>query len=394
MLLITCHYGPESIRLNKENSQVMTWCKSKKSEFDPGDDTSWLNLKNCMLKWDTLETAPHSPEYGSRIQIPVDWNTDAKCPQIDQFLREVLPPDAIDLFFEIAGLMLLRENPFHKAILMLGSGGNGKSVALHVLKSLCGAENVAAVRLQEFSENRFSAACLNNRLANICGDIDRRAMIRTDVFKSLTGGDSIHAERKFGHPFTFQPFALHIFSANEAPGSGDLSEAWFRRWITLPFPNSFRDKPDQKLDLQFELTSDSELEGLLVHAIRSIQDLTARGRFAIPESVLTLGREYELKLDSVAAFVAERCELQPNAWAPRRGLFYAYSNWCQIDGRKSLASRGFYDRLRSKHRNTIVDRRRAQERGFQGIRLKLSGTLDLEREIHRAEGRNIEDPND
>ena len=50
-----------------------------------------------------------------------------------------------------------------------------------------------------------------------------------------TGGDTLTAERKFGHPFVFRNRATMIFSANELPGSADLSDGFFSRWVIVPF---------------------------------------------------------------------------------------------------------------------------------------------------------------
>ena len=149
-------------------------------------DTSRLNVANGLLDLESLGLAPHSPAYVSTSQLPVAWSPAATCPRIDRFLGEVLPPDAIEFMLEVIGYCLYPANPLHKALLLFGGQGTGKSTLLHVIEALVGKVNTSSVPLQAFSEDRFAPARLFGKLANICGDLDARAIRRTDLFKQLT----------------------------------------------------------------------------------------------------------------------------------------------------------------------------------------------------------------
>ena len=98
-----------------------------------------------------------------------------------------------------------------------------------------GADNVSNVSLQQLASNRFAAASLEGKLANICADLPATRLEDTQLFKGITGGgDIIQAERKFQASFSFKPFARLLFSANRLPQSPDSSEAFFDRWIIVP----------------------------------------------------------------------------------------------------------------------------------------------------------------
>ncbi len=229
--------------------------------------------------------------------------------RIEAFLGDVLPDEpTVQLVLEIIGYALLADLSLHTAVLLLGPGRNGKLVLLSIIRALLGAANVASVPLQLFSESRFAAAALYGKLANVCGDLDARAIERTDVFKMMTGGDAIYAERKYGQPFSFTSFALPIFSANEAPYSRDQSEASFERWIVVPMQSVIA---PEKRDpyLVAKLTTQAELEGLLVAAVDALRRLIERGRFELPKAVRDAGGDYRRQLDSVAGWLDDRCSL-------------------------------------------------------------------------------------
>jgi P4 family phage/plasmid primase-like protien len=241
-------------------------------------------------------------------------------------------------------------------------------VLLNLTKKLLGPENVVAVPLQQLSENRFAIADLYLKLANICGDLDARAVKRSDMFKMLTGSDAVPAERKYGHPFFFTPFALPIFSANEVPISADQSDAWFQRWLVIPMERRFRGTAHDDPHILDKLTTPAELEGLLVEAVAGLRRLMARGRFDVPTSVRQAGERYRTRLDTLCAFVEEECELDADAWVSRPALYRAYKAWCEEGGRFALSAANFNERLVTNYSGRVELRTREGGRGWLGLR--------------------------
>lgn len=337
----------------------------------PEQPTDIINVANGLLDWRTGTLSPHREDFYSTLQLPIEWHPDANCPAITKFLGEVLPDDAYDLVIELFGYALYAGNPLNAAVLCLGPGGNGKSVLLSLFETLVGAEHRSAVSLQDFAENRFRLAELYGKLVNSAGDLDARAITRTDAFKMLTGGDTILAERKYGHPFQFTSFALPIFAANEAPISADQSEGWFRRFIILPM---VRRMTAAQMDhtLGNRLRSKEEMEGLLVAAVWGLRQLMERGYFDLPASVLAAAATYRSNQDTAIGFLLdeEHVVADANGWVPRSQLYIAYESWCDENGRKPLAKHRFNDRLRE-YKGGPAERTMAGIRGWKGIQLAM-----------------------
>ena len=141
--------------------------------------SEFINVPNGMLDWRTRGLRDHSPDYHSTVQLPVEYDEHATCPRFERFLAEVLPKDCYEpagdspgFIWEVIGYTLYSGNPLHIAVLLLGSGRNGKGVLIRVLKRLLGARNCTTVRLHDLIENRFRAATLFGKLANLAGDLD------------------------------------------------------------------------------------------------------------------------------------------------------------------------------------------------------------------------------
>jgi P4 family phage/plasmid primase-like protien len=209
----------------------------------------YVNVANGMVDWATGTLVDHSPKFGSTVQLPGDYEPDADCPAVLRFLTEVLPADCVESGFiwELIGYAMYSGNPLHIAVLLWGRGRNGKGTLIRLLKALIGASNCSAVGLHELTQNRFRAATLYGKLANLAGDLPARWVANTEMFKAITGDDTIQGEHKFGHPFDFTPWALPVYSANKPFGSADSSEGWWSRWLVIPFPRTFARRSEEQL---------------------------------------------------------------------------------------------------------------------------------------------------
>jgi putative DNA primase/helicase len=255
---------------------------------------------------------------------------------------------------------------------LLGPGRNGKSTLLRIIQALLGKEHVSSVPLQGFGEDRFATAEVYGKLANICGDLSKRAIDRSDSFKRLTGQDTLYAQRKNQHPFYFVSYALPTFSANEAPHSKDSSYGYIVRWLIIPMLNVFVEKKADP-DLTEKLTTAAELEGLLVLAVQHLRRLMRRKGFDPPAVVQKAGDDYREQIDSVAGWLADEGDRSdPRTITPRPELYLAYSQWCAVSGRRvPLVAGEFYAGLRQ--HGLLDGSKHGGVRGFRGLRLRGRG---------------------
>lgn len=327
-----------------------------------------INFRNGLYLWQADLLRPHDPTVLSTVQLTVDYNTDALCPEFDKFLSQVVPDDLIELVWELIGYLMYSGNPLHKAVMLLGSGRNGKGTFLRTITALLGQKNVTAVSLHDLVSTRFSTASLFGKIANIAGDIDASYMENTATFKAVTGEDQISAEHKGRDRFDFTPWAVPVFSANKVPGSADVTTGYLERWVILPFPNSFVGNEDP--GLTDRLTTKEELEGIAVKAVTSLRTLMQRRRFTEPESAAKATEEFRRRVDQVRTWLSECTEVSANhPWVYRTELYKAYTNWAKRDGQRPVKASEFYDRLDSIDPAVIVPKKIDGQRGFEGIQV-------------------------
>lgn len=244
--------------------------------------------------------------------------------------------------------MLIIETMFEKAMMLCGSGSNGKSTFSNLLNALIGEENTTAIPLQKLIDeknNKFIVAHLHEKLMNVCADIPSTTIHNSDMFKRLVGKDKITGEHKFGHPFEFYNPARLIFSARIIPHIAEIDdEAYFRRWLIVEFSNRFTGESDDK-DIQAKLTTDAELSGFLNLALAGLKTILENGRFTHELSIQDTADLYIKKANPVYKF-SEECIVSSPDDISKDDIYIEYLKWCELNNEKPLAKNTFGKKMK------------------------------------------------
>ena len=315
-------------------------------------DARWLNVANGMLDPLTETLAPHAPEYLSIAQIPVEWDPEAKAPYYETWLAERVGGQVQDLE-ESVSMMLDPSRVPPKALLLFGPSRSGKSTFQRLASAMVGERNVSSVTLHALAENRFASANLVGKMLNTAADLSSQHVEDLAVFKMVTGGDRLTAERKGQQHFQFINQAMLLFSANTIPSVGESSTAYLERIKPFEFGTSFAGLEDPGVEdalLQ-------ELPGILVRWVRALQERRKRGTFLPTQS--DIAKTFATGSDQVRWFLDEKTIPDP-AGIRRSALYQEYKYWSQEAGLKTLSNRNFYARVK----NAGVEEYRHRDHGW------------------------------
>jgi len=350
------HYDPETGIWRPNGSEVIDqlvrvklkhlWKSNYKNETEAhiragsyidskllGGHKDYVVVENGLLNLKTRELTKFDPDLYELSRIPVKYDPNAKCPRIEKFLSEVLLPQHIDTFYELAGYCLYKDYPFAKFFIFHGGGNNGKSKALGLLSAFLGDENVSKLSLQSLTTEGFRTSEIHGKLANICGDIPSKPLGDTGLLKQITGGDAITLERKYHDPFATTCYAKLIFSANEIPDTRyDKTDAFYRRAILIPFPNKF-DPEDPLTDpyILDKITTPSERSGLLNKALTGLSKLLQRGVFTGEKSTEERRIEYMREANPIQYFAEIYLEqdVDPDHFITNHEMYNYYIAVCR-----------------------------------------------------------------
>ena len=222
-----------------------------------------------------------------------------------------------------------------------------------------GQENISARNLYELVTDKFAKADLHRKLANIAADIGSKELRYTGVFKALTGGDPISAQRKYRDPFKFYNYAKLDFSCNQLPVSPDESQAFFRRFMIFRFKTRFIDpelyNPESDQTLQpkdpkilEKITTPEELSGLFNWALQGLKRLQRNRQFTNSQTTTELKNQYTEMSDPITGFVNKHIKEQMEEWETKDDVYRAYYHFCKENGYISVAKNKFTSEIKAR----------------------------------------------
>lgn len=315
-------------------------------------DKVLINLKNGTFEISQLGTnlRPFDRSDFITYQLPFEYNPQAKAPLFEAYLNRVLPDKERQIVLaEYLGYVFIKHGSNalkeEKALVLYGTGANGKSVFFEIVNAMLGNENVSSFSLQSLTnENGYFRAKLANKLVNYASEINGN--LEASIFKQLVSGEPVEARLPYGQPFILKQYAKLIFNCNELPKDVEHTNAYFRRFLIIPFDVTI---PAHEQDKQLHSKIiENELSGVFNWVLDGLKRLLEQKRFSECEAAQRAVEQYKIESDSVQMFLSEHdYKVSAVNDIPLKEIFSDYRNYCIESGFKACSIRTLADRLRS-----------------------------------------------
>jgi putative DNA primase/helicase len=311
----------DEVKLNLQNGTLVI--TSEGQRLKPFDDADFLTYQ-LPYAYDPTTQAPRFHAFLARVQ------PDLEC-------QRVLAEFIAYLFVSTGTLKL------EKALLLYGSGANGKSVFFEIISALLGEENTCNYSLQSLTDGRaYYRANLADKLVNYVSEINGK--FDTNAFKQLVSGEPIEARLPYGQPLVMKEYAKFIGNCNELPTDVEQTDAYFRRFILVPFAVTI---PEGERDPQLSATiTATELPGILNWVLDGLYRLLAQRGFSPCEASRRQVEEFQKQSDSVRLFLDEEgYQPDPERWLTHQELFSRYKSYCMENLSPPVAGKKFRKRM-------------------------------------------------
>jgi putative DNA primase/helicase len=208
--------------------------------------------------------------------------------------------------------------------------------------------------LQDLTTNNFARNRLYGKMANLFADLPDMALQNTGFFKMMTGGDSMYADVKFKDGFDFFNHAKLIFSCNKLPVAYDETDAFFRRWVFLTFPNKFEGSAVKQNILE-EITTEEEMSGLLNWALEGLTRLLKNKDFTNSRKTEEIRDYYERMSSPIAAFLNDKVSEEANGRVTKQELYRAFCTYCNANKLPIMSDNIFSRKLIQSFGHKITD---------------------------------------
>ena len=375
---------------DKERNMWKSWCRSSDSmkgstnmlksassmkgvAFPPGafdKDADLLNTYNCIIDLRTGEMLNHARDYGITRLTKVS-PADVDCPTWLAFLRRILDndQDVIDFVQRAVGYSLTGETREQVLFTMWGTGRNGKTTFLNILRKLAG-EYCKNTDFSSFEEKktdqmRNDLARLNRARIVTAVEPNETRPLDEGIIKRITGDEPITARFLYGEFFDFFPNFKLLLSSNHKIKIRGTDEGVGRRGMMMPFNIRI---PKTEIDTQLPEKLERELPGIMHWAWLGAQEWYQTG-LRPPGAVLKANEEYRADMDALGEFLRRCTEPAEGHEVPSKQLFEVYRDWASEVGEKNVMSqRNFVQRL--KDRADITWKRKMKGSFFLDLRLR------------------------
>lgn len=325
---------------------------------NPNRDTVQINLQNGTYEISSHGSGlkPFDRRDFLTYQLPFKYDPQARAPIFQKYLDRVLPDkERQSILAEYMGYLFIKNGNSLKlevALILYGTGANGKSVFFEIVNALLGRQNTSSYSLQQLTDGPgYYRAMIANKLVNYASEINGK--LEADMFKRMVSGEIIDARLPYGNPMQLTQYAKLIFNCNELPRDIEHTPAFFRRWLIVPFDVTIpEDEQDKELHLKI---IDNELSGIFNWVLEGLDRLLKQKKFSDCDAARKAIEQYKSESNSVRLFLNENeYKSSLTNYKLVKDLYPEYRSFCIEDGAKPFSKKNFTKQLRLM--DIVVDR--------------------------------------
>ena len=332
------------------------------------------NFTNGTLELDSGIFRDHSPTDYCSTQASYPYNPNATHTAWSQFIDDVTgsDPKSAELLQFIPAYVLFPDCCMERIFVLTGSGGNGKSKYLEILRQLFGEENCSHITPRGLLD-KFQRIKLQSSLVNLAGEIKSDVGDAEEYMKLIASGEPISACYKSQDFVDFTPRTKLVFACNGQLSSGDTSEGLARRLIIIDFKMRFVDYPDpndpyqrlKNIHIIDSLTAELASGGIFNWVYAGYKLLRAVGYFTETNDQAELLNDFKRASNPILLFYEDDIAGDGPSEIESKQLYSDYRMWCEGNGYRSVTSTTFFREFKRVAEREYEPYRTKQNRGYR-----------------------------
>ena len=302
-------------------------------------------FKNGVLSFDSMDMSSHSPDRYYLTGYPVNYispdDVDER-PFVEYLNELVMDMDAVRTLLQMIGSCFDDDtHDLQTAFMLTGNGSNGKSTLLEIIEALVGVENICRTPFPDYGQHQFAKGNLVGKSVALDDDIDLNVPLSSAI-KPLITQKYQQCEQKYKQPFDFKMTATFIGAINGQPHTLDTTNAFWRRWCILDFPNVFAKDAGRKRKIMETFTAPDMLDAIASISLREYAKARRSGAFHIPAHSDLLVESFKENTNHVITYATENLTSDPEGYVMRREVWTDYQEWTKKNGLKAYSLKRFW----------------------------------------------------
>ena len=307
-------------------------------------DRYLVNVQNGVLNFEDFSLKKHSPDFLITRILGTSMPENPKYPEKwITFLNQIFNNDheLIRYIQKALGYSLSGDTSEQCAFFLYGTGRNGKSTFLEVIRKIMG--DYATNIQPESIMMRASTNTANSDIARLKGarfvtsvEPNEGMRLNEGLIKQLTGDDMITARKLYGDEFEFRPEFKLWMATNHKPTIRGTDLGIWRRIHIIPFNVTI---PESAVDKKLPYKLMEELPNILAWIVDGYRLWKSEG-LRMPKVIADAVEEYRNEMDVISAFLASDYVVQGGE-VKAQALYAVYCQWCSESNEYKMPSRKF-----------------------------------------------------
>ena len=321
-------------------------------------DRTLVNARNGVINLNDFTVSEHKPDFLMTRMLGTSMPENPKKPEKWlAFLDQIFSGDKelIRYIQKALGYSLSGDTSEQCAFFLYGTGRNGKSTFLEVVRKIMGdyATNIQPESIMV----KVSTSTANSDIARLKGarlvtsvEPNEGMRLNEGLLKQLTGDDMITARKLYGDEFEFRPEFKLWMATNHKPTIRGTDLGIWRRIHIIPFSVTI---PEEIVDKELPDKLAEELPDILAWLADGYKLWKSEG-LNKPKIIADAVEEYRNEMDVISAFLASDYVVQGGE-VKAQALYAVYCRWAEECNEYKMSSTKFgreiakrYNKIRKK----------------------------------------------
>lgn len=307
-------------------------------------DRLLVNVRNGILSLRDFFMTEHKPDFLMTRMLGTSMPESPKNPEKWlAFLDQIFSGDKelIRYIQKALGYSLSGDTSEQCAFFLYGTGRNGKSTFLEVVRKIMGdyATNIQPESIMvKSSTNNANSDIARLKGARFVTSVEPNEGMRLNegLLKQLTGDDMITARKLYGDEFEFRPEFKLWMATNHKPTIRGTDLGIWRRIHIIPFTVTI---PEEVVDKNLPYKLMKELPDILAWIVEGYKLWKMEG-LRKPKVIADAVEEYRNEMDVISAFLASDYVVQGGE-VKAQALYAVYCQWAAECNEYKMPSRKF-----------------------------------------------------
>ena len=363
------NFGGETVTTMIKSNYLEAFKRVGRKKHPKESPKEIIQFRNMLFDYKTEEMKEATPDLFCCNPIPWDLGERSETPTMDKIFEEWVGEENVDLLYDVIAYCTIQDYPLARIFVLIGSGSNGKTCFLNLLKKFIGVDNCSSSELDRLID-RFGSTCLYKKLVCMVGETNFDTMKKTSFLKRMSGNDQIEYEFKNKNLFSDRSYAKLVIATNTLPASKDKTDGFYRRWCIIDFLNQFSEKKEILDDIP-----EKEYNNLAKKSLERVKIIVKERKLSNELSLLERKNKYEAHSNPLLEFIKLNCVVDVNTEIPCYEFYDAFEVFLKERGYRLLSKKEVTQRMddegfEQQRKWVKFDEEDKQWRHYIGVRLK------------------------